>query len=213
MNKIPVTIFEDNKNLRRDLEELISLSNAFFISGSYADAEDLVKKINESEPNVILMDIQMPGISGIEAVKILNERRTDIPVIMLTVFEDIDKIFAAVCNGASGYLLKNTSAEKIIEALHDALVGGSPMTPSIARKVLTMVQDDNKNMQVEIFNLTAREKEVLHCLMKGLSFKMIAAELKISFETVRSHMKNIYAKLHVQSLQEAVSKAFKSKLF
>ena len=212
MNHIPVVIFEDNTSLRNGFEELIVLSKDFFVSGSYPNANNLLKKIHESLPHVILMDIQMPGMNGIEAVKILKNEMPELPVIMLTVFEDDEKIFAAICAGACGYLLKNTSAQKILDALTDALNCGSPMTPSIAKKVLQFLQQQNKNSKPELFHLTDREKDVLTCLTEGMSFKMIAAKLDISFETVRTHMKKVYEKLHVNSIQEAVSKAFRLKM-
>jgi DNA-binding NarL/FixJ family response regulator len=209
---IRVSIFEDNKALRESLGFIIQHTDGFFLSGVSGDAKNLEKKIVEQDPDVILMDIQMPGISGIEAVGIIHNKFPHLKVIMQTVFEDDDKIFNAICNGASGYILKSTSHEKYLEAIVEAYNGGAPLTPSIAIKVLNQFKTKEQIVEKSHEDLSAREKDVLHCLVKGFSYKMIAAECNISYETVRFHMKNIYAKLHVASMTEAVSKAIRNKI-
>jgi len=212
MKDLIVTIFEDNDSLRDSFESLIATSGKYIVGGAYNNCLKLTDKLADSKPDVVLMDINMPGMNGIEAVMLMQESHPNIPVIMLTIFEEPDKVFAAICSGASGYLLKNTHPQKIIEALDEALAGGAPMTPSIAKKVLSMMQKENKNVKKELIKLSEREREVLECLVNGMSYKMIAANLQIADGTVHTHMKRIYQKLHVNSAQEAVSKAINQKI-
>jgi DNA-binding NarL/FixJ family response regulator len=183
--------------------------------GDFENCTRVVEHVRDLKPDVILMDIEMPGISGVEAVKIIKKNFPDIIIVMQTVFEDDDKVFDAICNGASGYLLKDTPPARLMESIVEAYQGGAPMSPSIARKTLNLFQQflspfaDAKH---EDYNLSPREKDVLICLVKGFSYKMIAAECTISFDTVRSHIRNIYHKLHVASMSEAVAKAIKERL-
>jgi DNA-binding NarL/FixJ family response regulator len=161
------------------------------------------------------MDIEMPGMSGIEAVTILKKEFPQILVLMQTVFEDDDRVFDSICAGASGYILKNFLNTKLIDSINELQYGGSPMSPSIARKVLNKMQQVSHHIrkeEVPDYQLTAREKEVLSCLVNGQSYKMIAADLNISYETVRSHVKKIYEKLHVASLTEVVAKAIHQRI-
>jgi DNA-binding NarL/FixJ family response regulator len=159
------------------------------------------------------MDIQMPGISGIEGAAVIRQEFPELPVLMLTVFEDESKVFAVVCAGANGYILKSTPPVKLLDAIKEVSEGGSPMTSSIAAKVLKMFKDQNpKTNLVENIDLSSREKEILALLVDGLSYKLIADELFISYETVHSHVKKIYQKLHVNSVNEAISKALRNKL-
>jgi len=161
----------------------------------------------------VLMDIQMPGISGIEAVAVLRSEFPQLPVLMQTVFEDESKIFAAICAGANGYILKSVPPVKLLEAIKEVAEGGSPMTPSIAAKVLKMFKDQNPKANAgNNFDLSSREREIISLLVDGLSYKLIADKLFISYETVHSHVKNIYQKLHVNSVNEAISKALRNKL-
>jgi len=211
MEEIRVSIFEDNKHLRESLYYLVHGSPGLTCSGQHADCSDLLHVVEREQPHVILMDIELPGISGIEAVRLIRSRFPDIQVLMQTIFQDDQSIFNAICAGASGYLLKSTSPAGYIEAIKDAYNGGSPMTGTIARKVLQLFQD-NVQETVSDYQLTTREKEILAFLIKGHSFKMIAHALEISYETVRTHMKNIYAKLHVNSNTEAVSKVLRERL-
>ena len=213
---IRVSIFDDNKKLLDSLSVLIDGSPGFQIGGTFLDCTDLESKIEKSQPDVILMDIEMPGINGIEAVKIVKQLFPRINVLMQTAFESDENVFEAICAGASGYILKNTPPARILEFIVDVYQGGSPMSPSVARRVLGFLQkekDVEKKAAIAIdYNLTAREKEVLGCLVNGMSYKMIADNCNITYETVRSHMKNIYEKLHVASMTEAVAIAINQKL-
>jgi DNA-binding NarL/FixJ family response regulator len=208
---IRVNIYEDQSEIRELLIETVRSSSDLLLVSAYPNAKEILENTRKDKPEVILMDIQMPGISGIEAVQLVKRQYPHIQICMQTVFEDNEKIFAAICSGASGYILKDSTPEKYINAIIDTYQGGSPMTPSIARKVLTMFQ--NQNTKVSDFaELTTGEKNVLELLVKGLSYKMIAADLGVSFPTVNFHLKNIYKKLHVNSATEAISKALVNNL-
>ncbi|MEZ4829842.1 MAG: response regulator transcription factor [Bacteroidia bacterium] len=209
---IRVSIFEDNTQFREALSLLIGGTPGYSVTGSYGDPVNLEEKISESDPDVVIMDISMPGRDGIAAVEILRKYAPDIQILMLTVFEDEDRIFRALCAGASGYLLKNTSPSKLLESIREVSEGGAPMSPAIARKALGLLQKFGGKPDASAYDLTLRETEVLAQLVRGLSSKMIAAELNISYETVRSHLKSIYDKLHVASMTEAVSKALRENL-
>lgn len=212
MENIRVAIFEDNKHLRESLYYLINGTPGFSCTGAYPDCNDAVFQITKDTPDVILMDIEMPGLNGIQGVKLIKSKFPQVHVLMQTIFHDENNIFDAICAGASGYILKSTTPAEYIAAIKDVYNGGSPMTGSIARKVLELFQ---KNIQVEAkqdYQLTPKEKEMLQFMVQGKSFKMIAEAAGISYETVRTHMKNIYAKLHVNSNTEAVSKVLKEKL-
>jgi DNA-binding NarL/FixJ family response regulator len=213
MKDLKVTIFEDNRNLRDGLYQLINGSPGFTCSGAFANCNNLIKDIESSSPDVILMDIEMPGISGIEAVKIVKSKFPDVKILMETIFDENDKIFQSICNGAEGYILKNTPPVQILAAIKEVYEGGAPMTPSIASKVLKMFKNSPpESGSPEQFNLTDREKEILKCLVEGMSYKMIADTCFISPDTVNGHIKNIYKKLQVHSKSEAVVKAIKGKL-
>lgn len=213
IKEIGVLIFEDNKNLREGMALILNASPGFACVGMYANCNKLVEHINNYIPDVILMDIQMPGMTGIEAAGIVKENFPDIPVLMQTVFEDESKVFAAICAGAAGYILKNTPPVQFLEAIKNAAGGGSPITPSIALKVLRMFRENNPKAETLIhIDLTSREKEILTLLTNGLSYKMIASQLFVSYETVHSHVRKIYQKLHVNSVNEAVSKALRNKI-
>ncbi len=207
-----VAVFEDNDQLRESLGQLIDNEGSLNCSGIFADANHIERKIEKSRPDIIIMDIDLPGMNGIDAVKIIHEKFPAIRVLMQTVFDDNDKIFAAIRAGASGYILKKATPAKIIEAIRDTYNGGAPMTPSIAEKVLNMFRIQTQQTQAEKIDLSDREKEILTLLVKGKSYKMIAADCFISFDTVNSHIKNIYEKLHVHSKSEAVVKAINQKL-
>lgn len=210
--EIRVALFEDNKKLRESLVQLIDSSPQMVCTGSYADANKLLQKMQEAMPDVVMMDINMPGISGIEAVKIIKEKFPQVHILMQTVFDENDKIFAAICAGASGYILKKTSTQKILEAIIETHAGGAPMTPSVATKVLQMFRVQNKDEKNEFIDLSDREKEILALLVKGASYKTIAATCFISIDTVGTHIRHIYEKLHVHSKSEAVVKAINQKL-
>jgi DNA-binding NarL/FixJ family response regulator len=204
---INVAIFEDNPLLRDSLFELINGSDGLSCTGAYGDCSQLMRKVVSSKPDVILMDIDLPGMNGIEAVGIINSERPDIIIIMQTVFNDNERIFQSITAGASGYLLKNTSPARIIESIREAATGGAPMTPSIAHKILEVFRSKKPALQVkEQAQLNDRQKEILECIFNGMSYKLIAEKLFISVETVRYHVKNIYEILHVHSRDELISK-------
>lgn len=208
-NTMKIAIFEDNKKFRESLEFVIVTTNDMELCGSFEDTSRLLQRIEALQPDVVLMDINIPGKNGIDAVKEIKENFPEVNVCMQTVFEDADKIFASLCNGASGYILKNTPPEKIIQAIREVAEGGSFFTPSVAKKVLNNFQ---KQRQGEFVQLTEREKEILKHLVDGLSYKMIADKVNLSFHTIHTHLRHIYEKLHVNSKSEAVSKAIKNRL-
>jgi DNA-binding NarL/FixJ family response regulator len=208
---VRVTIFDDTKNFIEGMKILLMGNDNYFLSGAYANAINAVQKVAKSKPDVVVMDIKMPEVSGIQAVKEIKEQFPTVQVLMQTVFEDDNNVFAAICAGASGYLLKGTPPDKILEAIQEVYEGGSPMTPLIARKVLSLFQN-RYCFDKEFYDLTEREKDILRCLVDGQSYKMIADSLKISYHTVNAHIRKIYDKLHVNSSQEAISKALRQKL-
>jgi len=212
MNSIKVAVFEDNKHLRESLYYLINGTDGFSCVGAFADSNDILFQLKRTLPDVVLMDIEMPGMNGIEAVKIIKQNFPLVQVLMQTIFHDDDNIFNAICAGASGYILKTTSPAGYIEAIKDVYNGGSPMTGSIARRVLELFQKNMIPSANHDYQLTPKEKEILQQLVKGKSFKMIADAINVSYETVRTHMKNIYTKLHVNSNTEAVSKVLNEKI-
>jgi DNA-binding NarL/FixJ family response regulator len=208
---IRVVIFEDSHSLRESLCQLINGTPGFECVNAYENCLNLLEDIAYDMPDVVLMDIQMPGINGIEAVRILRGKYPDIKILMQTVHEDDEKIFESIYAGASGYILKNTSPARFMEFIKETYEGGAPVSPTIAKKVLTMVASQSSR-KTNNFNLSEREKEILKCLVEGMSYKMIADECFISIDTVRSHIKNLYEKLHVHSKGEAITAAFKNKI-
>lgn len=208
---IKVSIYEDNKSLRESLTYLILGSNNFELCGAYGDCLTIIENIRENKPDVILMDIDLPQITGIEAVAKVKSVFPEINIMMLTVYEEKDKIFDALCAGATGYLLKKTSSVQIVESIVELYNGGSPMSGEIARKVLTFfskTQPKNEN----IYQISERELDILKCITSGDSYKMIADKCCISIGTVRTHINSIYKKLHVNSKSEAVIKALNEKI-
>lgn len=210
--EIKVVIFEDNYLLRESLYQLINGTAGLSCVGAFANCDDIIFNIQKTMPQVVLMDIQMPGTTGIEGVKIIKKNFPEIKIIMQTVVEDDDKIFQSICNGASGYLLKSTTPARLLQAIEEVNEGGAPMTPSIAQKVLEKFRRQSPVSLNEMNDLSDREKEILNCLVEGMSYKMIASSCKISIDTVRFHIRNIYDKLHVSSKSEAVIKAMKGKI-
>lgn len=202
---IRVAIYEDNLALRDALEMLVGGMPGFHLTRSCPDAREIELQLAAKDVDVYLMDIDLPGRSGIEATKLVKQLSPHSEVLMLTVFDEDDKVFQALCAGASGYLLKKTPPGKIMEAIREVFDGGVPMTPSIARKVLK-VFPRQASEPTEMDKLSPREQAVLQSLAKGNSYKMVASELEISNETVRTHVKRIYEKLQVHSLVEAINK-------
>src|SRR4249920_1751315 len=180
--------------------------------GAYMDASQAMDLMEIHSPNVVLMDIDMPGISGIEATLAIKKKYPEQVIMILTTFDDEEKIFDAICAGASGYIVKSKSLTHLIDAVREVHSGGAPMSPQIARKVLHLFQQKNAPADADAFHLTDREKEVLKHLVDGSSYKMIADKMNLSYDTVHSHIKNIYKKLHVNSVSEAVSKALRQRL-
>ncbi len=211
MENARVAIFEDNDNLRSSLSFMLENTPGLSCTGAFPDCSDLSVKLEISRPDVILMDIDMPGINGIEAVKEVRKLAPEAHTIMHTVFDDETRILQAICNGAVGYLLKGAHANKIIAAVEEAREGGSPMSPGIARKVTMLLSAKGNTQYTELkVNLTNREMEVLQELANGRSYKMIADHLQMAVPTVNTHIRKIYEKLQVNSLQEAVAKAIRA---
>jgi DNA-binding NarL/FixJ family response regulator len=201
---IRIAIVEDNPEFRNSLAELLQGSPGYACVGSFGECDPFLSSIDKSRPDVVLMDIGLPGMSGIEGVQKLKTGHPDVEVLMLTVFEDDKKIFDSLCAGAAGYLLKKTSPQKILEAIREIHEGGAPMSAKIARRVLSVFQPPAPGPEATA-QLTDREQQVLASLVKGMSYKMIASEYNISLDTVRSHVRHIYEKLHVNSKAQAIS--------
>lgn len=202
---ITVAIVEDKREIREGLAFLVNSSDGYKCVGGFDNAEDALERIPELGAQVVLMDINLPAMDGIACVRLLKERLPALQVIMLTVYEDTDRIFEALTAGASGYLLKRTPPAQIMESIADVHRGGSPMSSEIARKVVQSFQRPAQPAN-ETDKLSPREKEILNHLSKGLTYKEIGEALFISDETVRSHLRRIYEKLHVHSRTEAVVK-------
>ena len=208
---VSILLYEDNNNLRESICSLLSLTEEFVVSGAFANALAAEEQVTALQPDIILMDIDMPGMTGIEAVKKIRISNADVQIIMLTIFDDNNHVFDALRGGANGYLLKKNLSDKLITAIREVMNGGAPMSPAIARMIITQMQQGQAS-KPDTYQLTHREKEMLSLLSKGNSHKMIAAESGISIETVRSHLKKIYDKLQVHSQTEALSKAFTERL-
>jgi DNA-binding NarL/FixJ family response regulator len=208
--EIRVTIFEDNKLVRDALQTILNGTPGYVCTGAFADGNHWEQDLRRSEPDVILMDIEMPGLTGIEVTGLVCERFPEIKILIQTVFNDSDKIFNALCAGASGYILKNDPPQKYLEAITEVYYGGAPVSASVAKKMLGFFT--NKNVVLVSpgntdFQLSDREKELLRLMIEGHDYKNIAQKAFISYETVRTHVKHIYKKLHVVSRSEAVRKA------
>lgn len=204
-----ILIYDDNTDLREGICHLLRLREEYEVVGEFGDAKNVVKEVTELKPDVILMDIEMPGITGVEAVKKIRTIDRNAQIIMLTVFDDQGHIFEALQSGANGYLLKRNASDRLVQSIEEVLSGGAPMSPSIARLIISVMQVRKPQ---ENYQLSVREKEILKSLATGNSFKLIASDLQISLETVRTHIKKIYEKLQVHSQIEAVSKALNEKL-
>lgn len=213
-NPVKVQLYEDNRDLREGMTFLLQATPGLSLVGASADTSQLEKEIPSLAPDVVLMDIDMPGRSGLDATLVIKALRPETQILMLTVFDDEEKIFRAIRNGASGYLLKRTPPSEIIAAIFDVHQGGSPMTSSIARRVLHFFQQEipASDQRPIDYHLSRREQEILVSLVKGYSYKLIADEHFISMDTVRSHIRHIYEKLQVNSKTEAVLKALREKI-
>jgi DNA-binding NarL/FixJ family response regulator len=225
MTQLRLVIFEDNGDFRESLFQLFRFTPDVEVAGAFPDASNVRVAVKELKPDVILMDIDMPGMNGIDATAVVKEVAPDAQVVMLTVSEEEERIFQALRNGATGYLLKKAGPEELVESVHTVCKGGSPMSPAIARKVLRYFHSVNNQQAVPSAaqngapnpqdtsdlssSLTPREQEILEALVDGLSYKMIAARHFISVDTVKNHIQGIYRKLHVNSKGEAISYALK----
>lgn len=209
---IKILVYDDNKGRQEALKLLVSSNRDMQFAGARENCNTVEEDIDRYTPDVVLMDIDMPVVNGIEGLKRIKKKSPNVYIIMQTVFENEEKIFEAIHAGADGYFLKKTPPAKLIEGIKDVLEGGAPMTPSVARKVLEMFQLQPTTKKENLFELTEREINILSMLTRGLSYKMIADATGTSFHTVNSHLKKIYEKLHVHSATEAVAKAFDHKI-
>ncbi|MEP7318992.1 MAG: response regulator transcription factor [Panacibacter sp.] len=210
--KIKVAVFDDNKSRRTSLGILVNQTDDMVCTGAFEDCSDVINNVVSSAPDVVLMDIDMPKVNGIEGVQIIRKKFPSLCVIMQTVFEDDDKIINAITAGANGYILKKAHPTKIIEGIREVMYGGAPMTASVAKRVLELFQKNAGHKIENQYKLTTREKEILSDLVKGLSYKMIAASREVSVFTVNAHVRKIYEKLQVHSVAEAVSKAIHQQI-
>ncbi|NRF40098.1 response regulator transcription factor [Pedobacter foliorum] len=207
---IKVLVYEDNNSLRQTLQLLIAQDDSLWLVGAHSNCNSIKINIEDGiKPDVILMDIDMPGIGGIEGVKIAKSIIPDVQVIIFTVYEDDEKLFRCLMAGANGYLLKKNSASQIVAAIKDVYGGGVPMNPEIARKVMRLFKEEKATIT---HNLSDREVELLAMLSQGLPYKIIAIQTGISVETVKTHLKNIYQKMHVANGTEAVGKGLRMRI-
>ncbi|UOE46235.1 response regulator transcription factor [Mucilaginibacter sp. SMC90] len=211
---IKIAVFDDHKDRREALKLMISLQHDMDCIGEYEDCSNLVVNMQNNPPDVVLMDIHMPGTDGIAGVKLLQQYFPDTYIIMQTVFEDDENLFSSLLAGAHGYILKKAPNEKLIAGIHEVVNGGAPMTPAIARRVLEYFSKKNVKTKSnkDLYELSKREIDILSCLVKGYSQKMIASSLFISPFTVNNHIKNIYQKMHVHSVSEAVATAIQKNI-
>ncbi len=206
-----IIILEDNFLMQENLKAFLEIDEQFIVEGVYDNAKQIVKIYEQYKPDIIISDIDMPEVNGLEGLNLLKTKYPESKVLILTVFEDNDKVLSAICYGANGYVLKSSSAQKIKEAILDVLQGGAPLTPSIASKILRFFPKNSFSNNDELSTLSTKEKEVLELLAKGYSYKMIAAELAKSIETVRTQIQKIYRKLNVQSNAEAIIKLINAR--
>lgn len=209
---ISIWLVEDNRTFRDTVARVLNRVEGMECTGSFTSSEDALEALKEGRvPDIILLDVQLPGQSGLEAVRIIKAISPSTRVVMLTVFDDHQKIFQAICAGASGYMLKTAPVDRIVEAIREALDGGAPMNPNVARSVLDMFA--RLAAPKFDYSLTTREQNILELMTKGLTKKEIASQLSLSYHTVDTHLRNIYTKLHVHNRSGAVAKAFKERLF
>ncbi len=210
--KIKVLVFDDNNTRRDGLQMMINLTESMECLGTYPDCRNVLHIIKEHKPDVVLMDIDMPYVNGLEGLILIRSKYPELKVVMQTVFEDNEKIFACIQAGADGYILKKTPPLDLIKGIIDVMEGGAPMTSTVAKKVLSLIGQKGNQKGTDQFNLTDREMEILAYLVKGMSYKMIADKCFVSHATISTHIRHIYKKLQVNSGTEAVSKAIENRL-
>jgi len=208
---IKTAVVEDMRDIREGLATLLNFTDGFSCSGSYRSMEEAIQRIKSEVPDVLLSDIGLPGMNGIEGVRILKAQFPQMTVLMLTVYEDDERIFDALCAGASGYLLKRTSPAKLFENIKEAVSGGAPMSPEVAMRVIRLFRDIRPPERVN-YDLTPHEKRLLKMLVEGHNYKTAALDLNVSINTISFHMRQIYEKLQVHSKSEAVAKALRDRL-
>ena len=208
---IKVAIVEDERDIRECLTFLINGTDGYSCTGSYRTMEEALDKIDRQLPNLVLSDIGLPGMSGIEGIRILKERHPDLLILMLTIYDDDERIFDAMCAGASGYLLKKTPPGKLLESLKEAVGGGAPMSPEVARRVISLFRQFRPPDRAD-YQLTPHETRLLKLFVEGHIYKTAAVELGVSVNTINFHVRNIYEKLQVHTRSEAVAKALVNRL-
>jgi DNA-binding NarL/FixJ family response regulator len=211
--RVKVAIFEDNAKFLEALSILVSGLANLELTGTWLNTDNIIAHLTKNTPDIVLMDIGIAPVDGIEATRLITKHFPDVKILIQTIFEEDDKVFAAICAGASGYVLKNYLPVSLPASIDELMSGGSPMSPTIARKILRLFKDHfHKTDLVEDYNLTKREKEILRYLVDGCSYKIVADKCNIAFETVKTHIRNIYEKLHVASMSGAVAKAIRENL-
>jgi DNA-binding NarL/FixJ family response regulator len=210
---IRVLVIEDNKSLRLGLQQLLNESAGFTCAGAYKDYPDLLQHIADTRPDLVLMDIQIRTMRGIESIALLRENFPTLKILIQSVSEDSDRIFQSILSGASGYILKDTTPLRMLDYIKETHEGGAPMSPSVAAKVLRMIATKSPSTKVNTFKLSEREQQILSSLIKGMSYRLIATACFISIDTVRSHIRHIYDKLHVHSKGEAVATAMRNNYY
>ena len=208
---IRTAIVEDIRDIREGLATLINFTEGFSLAGSYRSMEEAIPKVGGNVPDVLLSDIGLPGMSGIEGIKILKNKYPEMTVLMITVYDDDERIFDALCAGASGYLLKRTSPVKLLENIREAVSGGAPMSPEVASRVIKLFREVRPPERVD-HDLTPHETRLLKLLVDGHNYTTAAVELKVSYNTIKFHMRHIYEKLQVHSKSEAVAKALQNRI-
>lgn len=208
---IKVAIIEDRRDIREGLAVLINGTEGYSCTRAFRSMEEALERIDRDLPDVVLVDIGLPGMSGTEGIAILKDRHPELAMLILSVYDDDDRIFDALCAGACGYLLKNTAPARLLASLEETVLGGSPMSPEIARRVVTLFREIRPPAAAD-YQLTPHETRLLKLLVEGHNYKTAAQELKVSVNTISFHMRNIYQKLQVHSKSEAVSKALRQRL-
>lgn len=206
-----VVLIEDQREVRTGLAALINHSPGFCCLAAYRTMEEALEALSSEHPDVVLTDIGLPGMSGVEGIRILRERFPKLPIVALTVYDDNDNVFDALCAGATGYLLKSTPPARLLESLNEVVIGGAPMSPEIARRVVQLFREFRPPARAD-YSLTKQEAELLKLIVDGHTYKTAAADLGITVSTVSFHLQNVYAKLQVHSKSEAVSKALRDKI-